>query len=192
VREVSRIRNMRSPDFSVGLWDWELTMVEVWEEEEVGLESKEAISGLRYLDPNLAFFVIHRQTMTHLFRSTAILVQTEFDSLSPTVSPSYTYRESIREISMVAHWISPGRAHASLSQTRSPPMKSPINIFQSPTHFPFQLHLPSYIFSLSCIPAVHRRPLGPPATIVGRHEHVVTSRVSRAVFPVFLVDHLGP
>jgi len=29
VREVSRSRNMRSPDFSVGLCDWELTMVAV-------------------------------------------------------------------------------------------------------------------------------------------------------------------
>ena len=30
-REVSRSRNMRSPDFSVGLGDWELTMVGVGE-----------------------------------------------------------------------------------------------------------------------------------------------------------------
>ena len=29
VREVSRSRNMRSPDFSVCLWDLELTMVAV-------------------------------------------------------------------------------------------------------------------------------------------------------------------
>jgi len=32
MREVSRSRKMRSPDFSVGLGDWELTMVTVGRE----------------------------------------------------------------------------------------------------------------------------------------------------------------
>ena len=97
--------------------------------------------------------------------------------------------KSIREISMVTHWTSPERVHASMSQTRSPPMDSPISTFQSPTHFT----LPSYIFSLSCNPAVHRRTLGPPTTIAGRHEHGgYVKGLACGVFHRFLVCHLGP
>ena len=51
---------------------------------EVGLESKETISGLGDLVPNLALFVIHHQTMTHLFGSTVIIVRAcLWDSLLP-------------------------------------------------------------------------------------------------------------
>ena len=52
VREVSRSRNMRSPDFSVGLCDWELTMVAVRREDELegGNESRPGGSHKRARD----------------------------------------------------------------------------------------------------------------------------------------------
>ena len=144
------------------------------------------------IDPNLASFVIYNQTMTHLFRSTVILVQAEpdYEILSLSLSPLYTYRESITEISMVAHWISPGRVHASVSQTRSPPMNSPINI-----HIPITNSLPPSVIHILVI--LHPRCLPPPSPgVVSDHRR--SSRARRYVkglaprfFQVFLVDHLG-
>lgn len=58
------------------------------------------------LDPNVSV-LCHSPPNYDSPRSTAVLVQAEPDCEVLSLSPLYTYGESIRGISMVAHWISP-------------------------------------------------------------------------------------
>jgi len=135
MREVSRSRKMRSPHFSVGLGDWELTMVAVgreggWSWGGSGLEPeqgyKRSVSGSK--GGPVRLFVIDHQTMTHLFGSTGILVAAEPSPGFRRATLFCTQLQSITEI--ITSSMSPEGFHAPMVTTRSPPT-SPSSRFAS-------------------------------------------------------------